>query len=93
MATKTLDQLNADIFKALTDNSVMLGDWISRLGEDEPYKALMTFDKITGTFIKLNELDLTGKGGENISINIEVASSEGKAILSKLLQEDENTDD
>lgn len=92
MANKTLDQLNADIFKSLTDNSAMLGDWISRLSDEEPYKALMTFDKIAGTFIKLNELDLTGKGDDGFDITIQVDSEKGKALLTELLKEDEPDD-
>jgi len=93
---QTLDDLSKDIFFALTDNSGELSGWLANLGEGDPYKAIMTFDKLTGTYQRIIEMGLTGKTDDGFNIKILVDSKEGKSILTELLKDDkanESNDD
>jgi hypothetical protein len=94
MADKTLEQLNEDIFKALTYNSGQLKMWLNELGDVDPYKALMVFDKLSGTYIKMEDLKMSASNSDNFNINILVDSERGKTLLTELLKEDneDNTD-
>jgi len=86
---KTLEDLNKDIFKALIDNSGELRHWLSDLGEADPYKGLMTFDKLTSTYQRIKEMEITGKTDDGFDIKIYVDSKEGKKLLTELLKDDE----
>jgi len=90
---QTLDDLSKDIFFALTDNSGDLSGWLSNLGEGDPYKALMTFDKLTSTYQRIIEMGLTGKTDDGFNINILVDSKEGKNILTELLKDEGNNNE
>ena len=88
-----LDELNKDIFNALITNSKDLGDWLATIGEVNPYQALMTFDKLTATLVRITEMGLTGKSEDGFNITIEVESEAGKKVLTELLKEDQSNED
>lgn len=88
MASKTLDQLNNDIFKALTDNSSQLGVWLSNAGDANPHQALQSFDKIANTYMKLKEFQENDLGDIGFEVIIEAPDAESAEVLHRLTDND-----
>jgi len=82
--SKTLEQLNDDIFKAITENSGQLGIWLANAGDANPYQALQAFDKISNTWMKLKEFQENDLGDIGFEVIIEAPDKEGAEVLHKL---------
>jgi len=88
--SKTLDDLNKEIFKALTNHAGNVTVWLTEI--EDSYKAVMMYAKISDVWMKINDLEQTGKGEDGFNITVEVDSQEGKDLLTKLIEDGANDD-
>ena len=76
--------------EALGENVNSVSYWLKSI--EDPYKAVMMYAKVGDIFLKLNELELTGKADDGFNINITVQDAETQEALNKLINNEVNND-
>jgi len=88
--SKTLEQLKTELFDTLGKHAPTVSVWLTDI--QDSYKAVMMYAKIADVWMKINELDQTGKGEDGFNITVEVDSDQGKELLTKLLEDGADND-
>jgi len=79
---KSIEDIKNELQTALGNHAGNVTVWLTSI--EDPYKAVMMFDKIAATYLKLTELELTGKAEDGFSVTIQVNNEEEKATLERL---------